>query len=338
MPARGMGPRLSPTMKIRCLSTTLTVASLLAGCQATVQVIDQRPDFVSDAHAASAQWIGTLPKKGRWTTASAVAIGPNRLVTNAHVWAPDDLWWSVDLPSKQKMLLFERGMESQAQVNEELAKSEVSDHTRVASFRLIASGMSGLEFDSEGGATATSRMNCDWAVIETDSPSRNPEEVAVIHPPAMDPDWVVPEDVELFILGYSSIFEGTTPRRGVDSEGSDIQPIPRDLFPFIRGGPYTLKGRFGISGGIWHVTYPHEWPRPGGHSGGGVFLWNEDAQRLELVGVFHTWEEGIETTTWKSSLFGISGLSVQRSSEEKIRLLAFSPISGAGQALGLHRD
>jgi hypothetical protein len=246
------------------------------------------------------------------------------------------------------MLLFERGMESQAQVNKELAKSEVSDHIREVSFRLIASGMSDLEFDSEGGATRTSRLSCDWAVIETDSPSWSPEEVAVIHPPAMDPDWVVPEDVELFILGYSSIFEGATPRRGVDSEGSDIQPIaippipiqprPRDLLPFIRGGPYTLKGRSEILDGIWYVTYPHEWPRPGGHSGGGVFLWNEDAQRLELVGVFHTWDQATKTTIWESSLFGISVLSVQRSSEEKIRLLAFSPISGAGQALGLHRD
>lgn len=325
-------------MKVLGLSTTLTMASLLAGCQATVQVIDQRPDFVSDAHAASAQWIGTWLGKGRLAMGSAVAIGPNHLVTNAHIWAPDDPWWSVDLPSKQKMLLFERGMKSQAQVNEDLAMAEVSDRIRGSSFRLIASGMSDLEFDSEGGATYTSLRNCDWAVIETDSPSWNPEEVAVIHPPAMDPDWVIPEDVELFILGYSSIFEGATPRRGVDSEGSEIQPIPRDLLPFIRGGPYTLKGRSEISDGTWSVTYPHEWPQPGGHSGGGVFLWNEDAQRLELVGVFHTWDQATKTTIKEFSLFGVSGLSVQSTSEEKIRSLAFSPISGAGQALGLHRD
>jgi hypothetical protein len=325
-------------MKIRCLSTTLTIASLLAGCQATVQVVDQRPDFVSDAHAASAQWIGTPPKKGRWTMGSAVAIGPNRLVTNAHIWAPDDPWWSVDLPSKQQMLLFERGMEGQAQVNEELAKVEVSDHIRESSFRLIASGMSDLEFDSEGGATRTSQRNCDWAVIETDSPSWNSEEVAVIHPPAMDPDWVVPKDVELFILGYSSIFKEATPRRGVDPEGSDIRPIPRDLLPFIRGGPYTLKGRSEISDGTWSVTYPHDWPQPGGHSGGGVFLWNEDAQRLELVGVFHTWDQATKTTIREFSLFGGSAISVKSTSEEKIRLLSFSPISGAGQALALHRD
>jgi hypothetical protein len=236
------------------------------------------------------------------------------------------------------MLLFERGMESQARVNEELARVEISDHIRGTSFRLIASGMSDLEFDSEGEATYSSLRNCDWAVIETDSPSWNPEEVAVIHPPAMDPDWVVPEDVELFILGYSSIFEGATPRRGVDPEGSDIQPISKDLLPFIRGGPYTLKGRSEISDGTWSVTYPHEWPQPGGHSGGGVFLWNEDAQRLELVGVFHTWDQATKTTISRFSLFGVSGLSVQSTSEEKVRSLAFSPISGAGQALGLHRD
>jgi hypothetical protein len=325
-------------MKIRCLSTTLTMASLLAGCQATVQVIDQRPGLMSDAHASAGQWIGSVPRKGTLNVGSAVAIGPNRLLTNAHVWAPDDPWWGADLPANQKMYLFERGMESQAQINEEPVEVEVSDHIRGSSFRLIASGMSALELDSEGTPTRTSLRNCDWAVIETDSPSWNPEEVAVIHPPAMDPDWLIPEDVELFILGYSSIFEGTTPKGEVDSEDSGIPKTPSDLIPFISGGPYTIKGRSEISDGTWSVTYPHEWPQPSGHSGGGVFLWNEEAQRPELVGVFHTWDQATITTTKEFSLFGSSSFSVQSTSKEKVRSLAFSPISGACQALGLHRD
>jgi hypothetical protein len=236
------------------------------------------------------------------------------------------------------MYLFERGMESQALINEEPVEVEVSDHIRRSSFRLIASGMSSLELDSEGTPTYTSLRNCDWAVIETDSPSWNPEEVAVIHPPAMNPDWLIPEDVELFILGYSSIFKGTTPKGDVDLRDSGIRTTVSGLILFINEGPYTIKGRSKILDGTWSVTYPHEWPQPSGHSGGGVFLWNEEAQRPELVGVFHTWDQATITTTKELSLFGNSSFSVQSTSKEKVRSLAFSPISGACQALGLHRD
>jgi len=332
------GAILSPIMKNRCLSTTLAMASLLAGCQATVQVVDQRPDFVSDAHASAGQWIGSSSGKGTLNMGSAVAIGPNRLLTNAHVWASDDPWWGAELPANQKMYLFERGLEGQTLINEEPVEVEISDHIKKSSFRLIASGMSALELDSEGTPTRTSIRNCDWAVIETDSPSWNPEAVAVIHPPAMDPDWLIPEDVELFILGYSPIFEGTTPKGEVDSGDSGIRQTASDLITFISEGPYTIKGRSGIKDGTWSVTYPHEWPQPSGHSGGGVFLWNQEAQRPELVGVFHSWDQTAVTTTKELSLFGNSSFSVQSTSKEKVRSLAFSPISGACQALGLHRD
>ncbi|MDP6386243.1 MAG: hypothetical protein QGI93_08630 [Planctomycetota bacterium] len=325
-------------MKILELSTTLAMACLLTGCQATVQVVDQRPGLMSDAQASAGQWIGSMPRKGTLNMGSAVAIGPDRLLTNAHVWAPDDPWWGAELPAEQKMYLFERGIESQTLINGEPVEVEVSDRIRGSSFRLIASGMSALEFDSEGTPTYASMRNSDWAVIETDSPSWRPEEVAVIHPPAMDPDWLIPEGVELFILGYSPIFEGTPLGGRGDSEGSGTSKISSDLIPFIRGGPYTIKGRSEISDGIWSVTYPHEWPQPSGHSGGGVFLWNEKAQRPELVGVFHTWDQATITTTKEFSLFGSSSLLVQSTSKEKVRSLAFSPISGACQALGLHRD
>ncbi len=325
-------------MKNLELSTALAMACLLTGCQATVQVVDQRPGLMSDAQASAGQWIGSMPKKGTLHMGSAVAIGPDRLLTNAHVWAPDNPWWGADLPAEQKMYLFERGMKSQTLINEKPVEVEVSDRIRGSAFRLIASGMSALEFDSEGTPTYASIRKCDWAVIETDSPSWRPEEVAVIHPPAMDPDWLLPEGVELFILGYSPIFEGTPLGGRGDSADSGIPRKTSDLITFIRGGPYTIRGRSELSDEGWSVTYPHEWPQPSGHSGGGVFLWNEKVQRPELVGVFHTWDQATITTTKEFSLFGSSSLLVQSTSKEKVRSLTFSPISGACQALGLHRD
>ncbi len=36
------------------------------------------------------------------------------------------------------------------------------------------------------------------------------------------------------------------------------------------------------------VSYPYDWPGPGGHSGGGVYLWNATSRQPELIGVFHT--------------------------------------------------
>lgn len=64
----------------------------------------------------------------------------------------------------------------------------------------------------------------------------------------------------------------------------------------------------------------------------------QEVQRPELVGVFHSWDQTAVTTTKELSLFGNSRFSVQSTSKEKVRSLAFSPISGACQALGLHRD
>jgi hypothetical protein len=267
---------------------------------------------------------------------SAVAIGPNRLLTNAHVWASDGAWWEADLPAKQEIYLFERGMKGQALLDEEPVEVEVSDRIRGSSFQLIASGVSVLELDSEGTPTRDSEFKCDWAVIETDSPSWRPEEVAVIHSPAMDPDWLIPEGVELFILGYSTIFEGTPLGGRDESWDSDTPRKISDLIPFIRGGPYTIKGRSEISDTGGYMSYSNQWPCPKGHSGGGVFLWNEKAQRPELVGVFHTWVSSTTiTTVTKFSLFGIPSLSVPNTSTERGYSLAFSPISGVCQALGL---
>jgi len=37
------------------------------------------------------------------------------------------------------------------------------------------------------------------------------------------------------------------------------------------------------------MTYEADWPPPEGHSGGGVYLWNAEQARLELLGVVNAW-------------------------------------------------
>ena len=260
---------------------------------------------------------------------SAIAIGPNRLVTCAHIWAPCEPWWKSEVPSQAEFCVFAREFERTVVLDGERATASFPDRITRAVFRLVLSGWPLLEVDADGEATRQSVNDCDWAVIETESPSWGPEDIAVIHEPARDPDWVVPDGTELFILGYSPMFMGDSSREGAGSGSATADPDSDNLISFIRGGPYTLKGKAGTIDGICSVTYPHEWPQPGGHSGGGVFIWNEEARQLELVGVFHTWAEGTRTETFSYALFGISGLEMQRTREMKIRRLRFAPIAHA---------
>ena len=81
--------------------------------------------------------------------------------------------------------------------------------------------------------------------------------------------------------------------------------------------------------GLGTVVHSKDWPVAVGHSGGGVYLWNSDAERLELVGVFNGGSMGHKT----SDIFGL--ITVQL---EETMYFLYSPIAPALQALKTDKE
>jgi hypothetical protein len=86
----------------------------------------------------------------------------------------------------------------------------------------------------------------------------------------------------------------------------------------LRGRALTSRRGLGV------ILPSEDWPVPVGHSGGGVFLWNADAERLELVGIFNGGSKGRRTF----HLFGLIHVPLGESV-----FLLYSPIAPALQAL-----
>ena len=77
------------------------------------------------------------------------------------------------------------------------------------------------------------------------------------------------------------------------------------------------------------IQYPPDWPAPTGHSGSGVFLWNADAERLELVGVFYS----VTGMAW-----GLEIGPLKLTASNHAQVLEFVPIAAAMQALNADSD
>lgn len=319
---------------IRILLPAALLASLPA-CQGTTTVVDQRPDHLPAEQLSSARWVSPQNEAGERSFASAIVVGPRHLVTNAHVWAESDPWWEAELAPERDLTLFDRSASwTIKEVEGDVTTMSSPEWYAPQKFRLVASGASTLEVGPDGEYTETSRNHGDWALVETDELTWDEGDLAYVHPPARDPDWRVPDGTELFVLGFSSIFK--TAERG-DPTGDGVTPAtvfePKPVASFIKAGPYTLKGHALLIDGLSTLTYTPGWPQPKGHSGGGVYLWNEEAERLELVGVFHSWMSFLMTRNAVIKPLGISALSFEWESEEQTRRLIYAPISGALQAL-----
>jgi len=298
--------------------------ALACACQSSGDVVDQRPDYIAKQQLRSTVWLG-LSENGKNITGmgSAVIIGPNRLLTNAHVWSAVDPWWGSDLREEASLFLCKRGhkhvaMIGQGQGNQEagsggLQLTELQNTLVKTKFRLVAHadasvGRSDVPELLRGEAAQLRRPSMlwskDWVVIETDRPTWQPGDAAILHSAAMAFDWMPAQGADAFIVGFSSVFI-----KGAKAEGKISL---RGLHSFIHEGPYVVRGK------VLHVakpgdtdrsvprpmvSYPYDWPSPGGHSGGGVYLWNAASQMPELIGVFHTYNA---TTQW----LGVMGLGL----------------------------
>ena len=147
----------------------------------------------------------------------------------------------------------------------------------------------------------------DWALIETKKPFWDNLIEAPIYPPAVDPDWRAPDDTELYVLGFSSIFRNE-----------------EDRTTFIQGGPYTIATKSLNVSDFPALQYDKDWPTPRGHSGGGVYIWNEETKQLELIGVFHS----ESAASRYANMFNLIEISLG-----KTKVLYYSPIAIPLQAL-----
>jgi len=313
------------------------LAAFACACQSAIEVSDQRPDFMAKQQLSSVVWLG-LSDNGKHITnsGSGIIVSPNRILTNAHVWSKEDPWWGSELPKEQQIYMFQRGKRRTVLVKDEngdegsLAKDPKIVTTRyklvATKFRLVASGE--IPRIPPSKSTPPQRppilWTKDWALLETDQPLWSTDDVAIVHPAAKNPAWVPQQGTDAYIAGFSSVFMNKPPEEGKTSL--------KNLMAFIADGPYVVHGK------VKHietlpaseqtpmqpmVTYPPGWPKPGGHSGGGVYLWNTETGQPELIGVFHTQNA---TTSW----FTLFGMRLIGSDEWS---LGYTPLSFVGDAL-----
>jgi len=310
---------------------TASIAALAWSCQGSAHVVDRRPLYIPVNQLSSVVWVSTPPDEdGGHMLASAIIVGPNHLLTNAHVWAPTDPWWQGQLPAERELMLLDPKAEPGFQIHNtdgERATITLNNPIESRTFRLVASGLPDIELEEGGRPTLTSTSDQDWALIATDDPTWDPHDTARIHPEARAPDWVVSKGTELFIVGFSSIF---LIDEGADDGNQSVSITRKAMVSFIESGPYTIRGLSMQTEGIHGVEYPEDWPTPLGHSGGGVYRWNEADEQLELVGVFSSMLP-VKVTDW-ISLFGLSALTFKQ--EQEVNLLSYVPIARVLHALG----
>lgn len=274
----------------------LVLALLATGCASPEPVTDQRPEFIPRSELASVMWLGN---------ASGIILDDRHLLTNAHVWAAKhDPWWQHDPPLHRRLIVCPPII---LDPDDKIGSRNVNFNK--IPFELVAAGDLGIEPGPDGEPLPTRNKSGDWVLAVTDQPRWDPDNTAFIHPPARDPDWTVPEGTELYCVGFSSIFIGTSKL--------DPEEIARILFT----GPFTLRGEAIEIEGHPAIKYPLGWPKPGGHSGGGVFLWNEEAKRLELAGVFHSYTTG-------KALLSVGGVfTIEMASLKEYQILYYAPIA-----------
>lgn len=299
----------------KAVSTWLMMlgVALLLGCRGSVPVYDQLPSFIRRDQLDSTIWFGSQAE-GQFSSASAVILDENHLLTSAHVWAEEEegeSWWEADMSSRRRCASFDRRFERPDL--QEVSGSLTTGRVVLAPFDLVAFGEMDLK-GADGDVSLAKRDRADWALIRTEQPSWDTKDAAVLHVRARDPQWTVPPGTELMVAGFSSIFDKN--RSGAKNLG--------DIEGFLRKGPYTLRGEAVLVDDRSAIRYSAEWPRPGGHSGGGVYLWNVEEERPELIGVFHSWSPSAVVRTYAP--LGLSSLAFDVRSEGAANLF-YTPIA-----------
>ena len=305
--------------------STVGLAALLVACQAATPVVDRRPEFVPLELLRSTVWVGSLAGEGALSAGSAVIVGPHQLLTAAHVWAPQEEWWE-GLPEERELSFCTPSLVAlRAVPGASMSLKGLPPFTR-SRFRLLAAGTPEVQELANGG-TGPRRAPGDWVLIETDDTLWDPDDAAQVHPAALDKDWRVPEGSELLVAGFSSIFrrEGSHDDQGFLDLGAHLE--------FVLAGPYTIRGQARNVADLPGLEYPTDWPRPGGHSGGGVYLWDEREREPKLIGVFHSKHATQVTATAQFLLLGLDSLAFDVKRDREGALLSYDPVAPAFAAM-----
>jgi hypothetical protein len=259
---------------------------------------------------SSTVFLGHYLENGFANYGSAVIVDDTHLLTNRHFWADGEPWYEAPLPAEKELVLFgELGLQR-------------------ATFKLVAAGDPGLYFGKDQAVIDFRRGRSDWVMIETDRPNWSGLEAAQIHPAAFDMAWQPKVGDNFFVAGYASNFMSPELRTILDQGGQLTDSSFSSILDFVRGGPYLLHGEFLTIKGIPAISTTQIDRAPFGHSGGGVYLWNPSSQRMELVGIFHSWAATTRTITEHRSLLGLEVYGKSTTRTEPSAVLKFAPIAG----------
>jgi len=298
----------TPLAKLGLLA--LAVLPLVSCQQAAPQILrSQSATALSQHEVRSTIWIGHHQEGGFDGYGSAVIVGEKRLLTNRHFWVQAENWRKAPLPERATLALLGRQ-------GDFLARD----------FRLIAAGDPG-QASSPMTESSYERVNrSDWVLIETDSPIWSTNDIAPLHEPARTPQWQAVPGSQLFIAGYSSVFMPASLERKLRKDGELPSETYGELVHFFASGPYLIEGPAKLVSGTAVMDFHVDSAVPLGHSGGGVYLWNSQSRRAELIGLFHSRVLTTETTEVRRKPLGLNILSSTKVQESSTAALRYAPL------------
>lgn len=326
----------------KLIHLSLPILAGFAACNSTGQRMDDWPGAPEARSLQSTLWLG-IPEKSlvlegdsvsmrmELGNGSAVVLDDDLLLTAMHVWSTED-----DPDGRPDDFQYFLGLQRDPTIERTATRDPhfdlVLDGTALieAVAHLEASGyepLSGLAQDQESSEEslreARDRLGQDWALARVDQPWWSAKEVVVLHPPALDPEWSPSEDTPLYALGFAAFF---------GEEGARYASLSH-LDQFVKAGPYTVAGLGLGPDRAGFMDYPDERPIPKGHSGGGIYVWNADAERMELVGILSSCLEYRTQTVLRP--LGIDALAFHLPGyfDANEKLVVFVPIARVLEAL-----
>lgn len=298
-------------MKATLYGLLLLAALPLASCQQPAPRIlrSQSATALPQEEVRSTIWVGHHQEGGFDGYGSAVIVGEKRLLTNRHFWVRSSEWQQAIPPEKATLVLMNRQGDLQAR-----------------DFRLISAGSPGPPASPRTKADDRRVSRADWVLIETDAPTWSAEDVAHIHQPARTPQWQAIPGSELFIAGFSSVFMPPALEKDLRVDGNLPSETYGALMNFFHSGPYLIEGPAKLVEGMAVMDFHVESAVPLGHSGGGVYQWNQENQRAELIGLFHSRVLATKITETHRKPLGLGFLGTTSVEESSTAALRYAPL------------
>ncbi len=323
----------------RILSTYLLFMILFTvGCQSAGPSVlkDQLPPHIPKNQTRSVIPLVTSLSKDKSVAlglGSGVILDKHHLLTARHVVHTDEDvdWHESDLADEVSIMIFRKC-------------DDGKDHLHINKQEYEIVGGENIPKEIEGCISCRAIL-WDWAVVKTDTPNWNPDDAVTIHKPALNPEWRVTSGTILYCAGYSPAFSELSLMElwSEPADSGELNTVvendesfassPSKMHTFFKGGPYIVAGdAIETPPQVGHVqrysfSTPNNYPEIKGHSGGGVFILNEETNQLELIGIISGIADisAIEKGHWKGSFLGIP-LNFEIRTDVEIRANRYVPI------------